>query len=296
MEAFLIPGQTDFIFHHNNTRPPTETSVFGLLSLKEKTAIISGAASGIGEAAAETFAEAGANVAIWYNSNPKAIKVAASIAEKYNVKCIAYRVNVANEKEIEETLIKSMNDLNGRLDIFVANAAIPWFNGTIIDSDSEVFRNLMDINFMGVYFAAKHVGEHFRRQKSEGTNLRKEKLENFNTGSFIITSSAAGFRQLAPQATTPYCVAKAALNHFTKCLAVEWIQFARVNSVNPAYIATEMLNGAPDFIREPWKGRTPMGREGVVSEVKGAYLYLASDASSYTTGTQLLVDGGYTCV
>lgn len=78
-----------------------------------------------------------------------------------------------------------------------------------------------------------------------------------------------------------------------KSLAVEWVRFARANSVSPGYIATELSNFVQDDTKKIWRDKIPMGREGLPEELKGAYLYLASDASSYTTGADLVVDGGY---
>lgn len=76
-------------------------------------------------------------------------------------------------------------------------------------------------------------------------------------------------------------------------LAVEWVQFARANSISPGYIRTEISNFVPPETKSIWRDKIPMGREGETIELVGAYLYLASDASSYTTGTDILVDGGY---
>ncbi|KAK6510201.1 hypothetical protein TWF481_004917 [Arthrobotrys musiformis] len=296
MEYFQ-PAQQDCIFQHNNTQPPSETRLFSLLSLKGRTAVVTGAAAGIGFAVVEAFAEAGANVALWYKSNQDAVEKAAKVSETYGVACKAYQVDLTDEAALKATLDQSVLDLNGRLDIFVANAGIPWMQGRLIDSSSEDFFNLMNVNLMTAYYSAKAAGKYFERQKLEGTNIKGEKLENYNCGgSFIVTSSIAGLRQLMPQAATPYGVSKAALTHFAKSIAIEYVKFARVNIVSPGYIATEMLKVAPDPMRIPWKGRTPMGREGAVNEVKGAYVYLASDASSYATGTEIVLDGGYTSV
>lgn len=79
-----------------------------------------------------------------------------------------------------------------------------------------------------------------------------------------------------------------------KSLAVEWVRFARANTVSPGYIATEISTFVPDETKSLWRDKIPMGREGLPQELKGAYLYLASSASSYTTGADLIVDGGYT--
>ncbi|EPS44442.1 hypothetical protein H072_1577 [Dactylellina haptotyla CBS 200.50] len=297
MENIMLPGQNDCIFNSTNSaKPAKDSKVFPLLSLKGRSAIVTGASAGIGFAVVEAFAEAGANVALWYNTSKVAIEKAANISKKYGVLCKAYQVNITEEKSVKAAVEEAVRDLNGRLDIFVANAGIPWLSGSLIDSDSEEFMNLFNVNFTSVYFAAKAAGNHFRRQNLEKTNIYGKPLGNYSQGSFIITTSISGMRQLMPQAGTPYGVSKAALIHLTKCLAVEWIQFARVNCISPAYITTEMLDQAPDIMRNPWHGRTPMGREGSVSEVKGAFIYLASDAASYTTGSNLVVDGGYTCV
>lgn len=75
---------------------------------------------------------------------------------------------------------------------------------------------------------------------------------------------------------------------------MEWVRFARANTVSPGYIATEISTFVPDETKSLWKDKIPMGREGLPHELKGAYLYLASSASSYTTGADLIVDGGYT--
>jgi len=78
-----------------------------------------------------------------------------------------------------------------------------------------------------------------------------------------------------------------------KSLSVEWVRFARANTVSPGYIATEISSFVPEDTKNIWRDKIPMGREGQAHELKGAYLYLASDASTYTTGADLIVDGGY---
>lgn len=81
--------------------------------------------------------------------------------------------------------------------------------------------------------------------------------------------------------------------HTGKSLAVEWVAYARANTVSPGYIATEISSFVPEGVKNIWRDKIPMGREGRPEELKGAFLYLASDASSYTTGADLTVDGGY---
>lgn len=83
--------------------------------------------------------------------------------------------------------------------------------------------------------------------------------------------------------------------HLAKCLAVEWADFARVNAISPGYIKTPISAGVPSEWKEEWLSLTPMRREGDTRELKGIFLYLASDASTFTTGADIVVDGGYCC-
>lgn len=110
----------------------------------------------------------------------------------------------------------------------------------------------------------------------------------------VITSSMSGHIVNYPQEQTSYNVAKAGCIHLARSLANEWRGFARVNSISPGYIDT----GLSDFIdketQDLWNSMIPVGRSGQAKELKGAYVYFLSDASSYTTGSDLLVDGGYT--
>ncbi|KAF3213985.1 hypothetical protein TWF106_009338 [Orbilia oligospora] len=224
-----------------NTQPPPETQITPLLSLKGRTAIVTGAGAGIGFGVVEAFAEAGANIALWYNSNPEAIEKAKKVSKTYGITCKAYKVNVTDEKATIDTIDQVVQDLNGRLDIFVANAALYWSHGRLINSSTSDFQEIMNTNLMSTYYAAKAAGKHFQRQKETGTDIFGSKLENFHSGSFIVTSSIASVHQLFPQATTPYCVTKSAVTQLVKGLAVEFVKFARANLVCPGYLEGGML-------------------------------------------------------
>ncbi|KAK1519294.1 short-chain dehydrogenase [Colletotrichum abscissum] len=283
----------DGAFKHDATAAPQSTRVLPLFSLKGKTAIVSGAGAGIGLQIAHAYAEAGANVAIWYNSNKKALDRAAEIEKEYGVKCKAYPVNVTSHQAIQESIQQIVSEFNGRLDIFVANSGIAWEEGPLIDGPMDVADRVMAVNVNGTVYCAQVAGEHFRRQKKEGTTLDGKKLEGFTTGSFIATASMSAHVVNIPQAQAVYNASKAAVVHLCKSLAVEWVDFARVNTVSPGYIKTEITAFVDEESKKQWRNKTPMGREGEPSELKGAYLYLASDAASYTTGSDLVVDGGY---
>ncbi|PUU73955.1 hypothetical protein B9Z19DRAFT_1103711 [Tuber borchii] len=261
--------------------PRDGDAVLPLFSLKGRTAIVSGAGAGIGLAVADALAEAGANVVIWYNSNKKAVERAEAIGKKWGVKTAAYQVDVTSQKAVQEAVDMAVSEFNNRLDIFVANAGIPWTKGAILDAGEEGFdhyRKIIATDLDSVYFSAYAAGLHFRRQ---------------GTGSFIATASMSGHITNVPQLQTAYNAAKAAVIHYVKGLAVEWAGFARANSVSPGYIATEISDFVPKETKDIWKEKIPLHREGLANELKGAYLYLASDAATYTTGTDIIVDGGY---
>jgi sorbose reductase len=124
-----------------------------------------------------------------------------------------------------------------------------------------------DLN--GTFHCAKAVGAHFKAR---------------GTGSFVITASMSGHIANFPQEQTSYNVAKAGCIHMARSLANEWRDFARVNSISPGYIDTGLSDFVDAKTQALWKSMIPMGRDGDAKELKGAYVYLISDASTYTTG------------
>ncbi|KAL4787814.1 hypothetical protein BJX76DRAFT_317758 [Aspergillus varians] len=280
-------------FVHDHTEAPEHPGVLAMFSLKGKTAIVTGAGAGIGLAVAHGLAEAGANVAIWYSSNASAHERAEEIAAKYGVQAKAYKVNVTDAEAVKQAVDESVKDFNGRLDVFIANAGIPWTQGATVDGPLDHYSDVVNIDLNGTYYCAKYASYYWRKQKEEGVDLNGNKLDNFTYGSFVATASMSGHIVNVPQLQAAYNAAKAGVIHLCKSLAVEWVKFARANTVSPGYIATEISNFVPKETKDIWRDKIPMGREGQAEELKGAYLYLASDASSYTTGADLLVDGGY---
>ncbi|KAF5013484.1 hypothetical protein FDECE_509 [Fusarium decemcellulare] len=283
----------DGAFRHDNMDVPKGDRVMPLFGLKGRTAIVSGASAGIGLSVAQALAEAGANVAIWYNTNKQAVTEAEKIEKTYGVKCRAYQVNVASADAVDSCINQFVHEFNGRLDVFVANSGVAWEAEAFIDSPAQEARRVMGINVDGVMWCAKSAGAHFRRQKQDGTTIDGKPLDNYIAGSFIATASMSGSIVNIPQPQAVYNTSKAAVIHFCKSLAVEWTGFARSNTVSPGYILTDISKSCPAERRKQWRDRTVMGREGRVDELKGAYLYLASDAASYTTGLDMIVDGGY---
>ncbi|RLV94790.1 Sorbose reductase SOU1 [Spathaspora sp. JA1] len=276
IKSFINPGVGPL----PTQAPNLPSSVLDLFSLRGKVATVTGSSQGIGYAVAEAFAQAGADIAIWYNSSTDAITIAESFAKKYNVRAKAYQCNIGDSKQVEETIFQIERDF-GTIDIFVANAGITWTQGPVLDVEGyENWQRLIDLNYSGVYYCAHTVGKIFRKR---------------GKGSLIFTSSISANIVNVPQSQTPYNATKAAVKQLAKSLAVEWAPFARVNTVSPGYILTAITDFVDLETRQKWWQFTPMGREGLPQELVGAFLYLASDASTYTTGSDIIIDGGYTC-
>lgn len=198
----------------------------------------------------------------------------------------AYQVNVLDAQAVEDAVNAQVKEFNNRLDVFVANSGIPWTQGPMLDGEVAHYRKVVQTDLDGVFYCARAAGRVWREQKEKG-------LEGFSAGSFIATASMSGHIVNIPQLQAAYNAAKSGVRHLCKSLSVEWVQFARVNTISPGYIATEISDFVPKETKDIWRDKIPMGREGEAHELVGAYLYLASDASSYTTGADIIVDGGY---
>lgn len=216
-DGAMVNGQ----FTHNNTLAPAYSdNVLSLFNLKNRTAIVSGAGAGIGLAVAQGLAEAGANVAIWYNSNKKALDEAAAIEKKYGVKCRAYQVNITDPEAVDKAVDEIVAEFNGRLDIFVANSGIPWTQGAMIDGEISHYQKVMKTDVDGTFYCARSAGRHWRRQKKEGTSLDGKPIEGWKEGriqgSFIATASMSGHIVNIPQLQAAYNAAKAGVLHLCK--------------------------------------------------------------------------------
>ncbi|KAK6209074.1 hypothetical protein LQW54_006674 [Pestalotiopsis sp. IQ-011] len=262
-------------------RVPSAEKLIDLFSLKGKVVVVTGASGpkGMGIEAARGCAEMGANVAITYASRKEgAEKNVEELTKEYGIKVKAYKCNVGEYAECEK-LVKDVIAEFGQIDGFIANAGATA-DGGLVDSPKESWDKIIQTDLNGTAYCAKAVGAHFKER---------------GTGSLVITASMSGHVANFPQEQTSYNVAKAGCIHMAKSLANEWRGYARVNSISPGYIDT----GLSDFIdketQDLWMSMIPMNRNGLAKELKGAYVYLVSDASTYTTGADIVIDGGYTC-
>lgn len=249
-----------------------------LFDLTGKNAFITGGAQGIGKTIALAYADLGANVAIVDLDMAKAEQTCVELREK-GVKALAVKTDITRPEEVDDMVQVVLNEF-GRLDIAVNNAGIANLNNAE-DISYEDWRAVIDVNLNGVFLTARAAGRVMLKQ---------------GAGSIINTASMSASIINVPQKIANYCAAKAGVKHLTKALAVEWAPHGvRVNCVSPGYIGTELVASMTDYL-PGWTEKTPMGRIGRPEDLVGAYVYLACDASRWTTGSDMVVDGGYTCL
>jgi len=250
-----------------------------MFSLEGKIVVVTGGARGIGKAVAMQMALAGANIAIIDKRDAK--EVAAHIATEASVKSQAYLCNVTDAAMVESTINQISKDFGG-LDILFNNAG-EVLHKPALEVKPDEWLNIINVNLNGAFYVAVAFA---RRLVTLG-----------RAGSIINTASMSGTVVNVPQEQASYNASKAALVQMTKSLAVEWVQYnIRVNAISPGYIATDLtVNVNPGWIKQ-WESMTPQGRLGKPDELAGLVIYLASDASTFTTGGNFIVDGGFTCI
>ena len=251
--------------------------ILSLFKLDGKKAIVTGAGRGLGREIAIGFAEAGADVAVVDILVKEAGETAAEI-EKIGRNSIAIEGDVTNEENVKKTVQKVI-DKFGKIDILVNNAGIcSWAPAE--DLEFKSWQQLMDVNLNGVFLYCKWVGKEMIKQKK---------------GSIINVSSISAYIVNIPQKQCHYNSSKAAVVQLTKSLALEWAPHnVRVNAVCPGFMRTPILKEADKKILDEWISLTPQKRISDPSELKGIFVFLASKASSFFTGSAIIADGGYT--
>ena len=247
--------------------------------LTGKTALITGAGRGIGLATARRMAAAGADIVIAEFIRENGENAAAEI-EGMGRKSMFIEVDVRNAESVNRMAATAL-DTFPNIDILVCNAGIAQAVKAEECSDED-WLNMMAVNLNGVFWCCRAIGRHMLEQGS---------------GAIVNVASMSGMISNTPQPQAHYNSAKAGVILLTKSLAGEWADRGlRVNCVSPGYIGTVMtLEGfSNDDWRPTWLAMTPQGRIGQAEEIAQAIFYLASPGASFTTGTNLVVDGGYT--
>jgi NAD(P)-dependent dehydrogenase (short-subunit alcohol dehydrogenase family) len=251
-------------------------------SLKGKIALVTGGGRGIGQAIAFAFAKVGAKVVV---TSRKAQDLEATAAEikAFGGEAFPLPAHLGKMEEIQK-MVNTVMDKYKRIDILVNNAGASPSMGTVLDSDERLWDTIMNLNLKGVYFVSQAVAKIMKNQGS---------------GKIINIASVDGFNP--EPGVSVYSVSKAGVRMITKAFASELTSFnIQVNTIAPGPISTKMMNShwfhlSPEEAKKAkaeLEKLLPTGRIGLPDEIAGAALYFASNASSYTTGTEIVIDGG----
>lgn len=250
--------------------------------LTGKIALVTGAGQGLGKEFARSLAGAGATVYIMARNVARAQEAAEEIHSETGATVYAHYIDVTDEKVVEEA-VGYVQATSGRLDILVNNAALGRGSDPLQDASLEEWNATMNTNLNGTFLCMKHFGRMMIAQRS---------------GCVINLASLGALVCLKNCCTGAYDVSKAAVEALTRCIAGEWAQYnIRVNSICPGYILTDInkdfiaRNG--DFFEKSLE-HIPVRSWGEPKQMGDIAVFLASDAASYITGSNLVADGGYT--
>lgn len=247
-----------------------------------KVAIVTGGSLGIGHGTCALLAQEGAKVAITDVLDEEGNRLEDELVSK-GLTAKYWHLDVSNEKQVEQ-VVKEVVDLWGKVDVLVNNAAISGVNKPTHEITEEEWDHLMAINVKGVFFCTKHVIPHMKKNGG---------------GSIINLSSIYGL--ISAPDVPPYHASKGAVRLMSKTDALMYApDKIRVNSVHPAFIWTPMVENYLNSLPNPEEAKKavdalhPLGHMGEVMDIAYGILYLASDESKFVTGSELVIDGGYT--
>jgi sorbose reductase len=266
-----------------------QMSDLSIFDLTGKKALVTGSAGGIGKACAIGMAKAGADVAVIDLKDAMGQETVEEIRALGRNSSFIH-CDVSDLKQVE-AMVKQVVDEFGRLDIAFNNAGT-GLGGvkTVDDGAVDIYHQIIDIDLNSVFYCCREEAKYMIPQKYG---------KIINTASMAATIVTNIPFEVMPMGVglAAYCTAKAGVKHLTKALAVEWVEHnIYVNSISPGYITTpitEFILDSPEILAQE-NSLTPMHRQGKAEEMVGGVLYLASDASSFTTGHDLIMDGGHT--
>lgn len=244
-----------------------------LFELQGKVAAVTGGARGIGRACANALQEYGCQIALLDILEDRV----GQSAEEMGAGTLGIVCDVTSSKSVREAFGRVATEL-GRLDVLVNSAGVCiWAKGE--EMAEEEWDTVLDINLKGTFLCCQAAARIMIPQQS---------------GSIVNIASMSGHIANRPQTQCAYNASKAGVIHLSKSLAVEWAEHGlRVNSISPGYTLSELTKQFPQYF-DGWYPYIPFGRMAEPEELVGAVVYLASDAASYTTGHDLVIDGGYT--
>jgi len=256
-------------------------SIQNLFRLEGKKAIVTGSGGGIGGAIAKGMAEFGVDIALFDINLENITNLKRNLEENFSIKTLAIPVDVCRSEQVKKA-VKRVYEEFGRIDILVNCHGIGQWSPSE-EMKEEDWRRMLDVNLTGVFLMCQAVGRVMINQRY---------------GKIINIASMSGSIVNKPQPQAHYNASKAGVIMLTKSLAAEWARYnINVNSISPGYTLTplveDLLKQRPQYA-DLWKPLVPMGRFAKPEDIVGAVIFLASDAASYITGHDLVVDGGYT--
>ncbi|MBR8833170.1 MAG: SDR family oxidoreductase [Stigonema ocellatum SAG 48.90 = DSM 106950] len=250
-----------------------------MMTLQNKVALVTGATSGIGKAAALALGSAGAKV-VFSGRRDQEGETTAALIRNAGAECLFVRSDVSSEEDVK-TLVQKTIETYGRLDCAFNNAGIESTPKPLHEQLIEDFDKLMAINVRGLFLCMKY---EIQQMLSQGS------------GVIVNNSSIGGL--IAFPGVSPYIASKHAVMGLTRSAALDYAkQGIRINAINPGLIATDMMDRFADGVgstADDLASMVPMGRMGQAEEIAQAVVFLCSDAAGYITGQPLVVDGGLT--
>lgn len=250
--------------------------------LSGKVVLVTGGNGGIGFGMADALAQAGADIAIWGRNAAKNEEAEAKLRGQ-GVRAKAHEVDVADEKAVVTAMKETLAEF-GRIDAVFANAGIGGGAPSFAEMPTSTYRRVLSVNLDGVFFTFREACKHMVERAKAG-----------DPGGSLVAISSLSAIEGAPR-NEAYAATKGALISMAKAIAVEHARYGvRCNSILPGWIATDMTAGAqnaPAFA-EKVIPRVPFRRWGQPDDFGGIAVYLTSDASAYHTGTEFVIDGGY---
>ncbi|KAJ1676054.1 hypothetical protein EV182_000047 [Spiromyces aspiralis] len=267
---------------------PFDTSLLDRLTptmkkftLTDKVAVVTGGARGLGFNMCQALAEVGIRgIAIMDLQQEVGEESASELSEQSGVDVRFYRIDVRDAAAVN-LAVQNIVEHYGRIDVLINSAGTAQSRIPAENYDIEMFRRQIDVNLTGSFIVAQAVA--------------REMIKGNRGGSIIFIASMSSTIVNYPQEQCCYNATKAGVAHLTKSLAAEWARYnIRVNAISPGYMNTA-LNRVPgiDYYKNIWIENTPQKRLGNIDEINHLAVYLASDASTFMTGSQLLIDGGF---
>jgi gluconate 5-dehydrogenase len=266
-----------------STEPFVRGALLRSFDLSGRAAVVTGGHGDLAEAMVGALAELGCAVALGARRLEACEALAHRLESAYGVRVLPLATDVSREDDVERLMASTLKEL-GSIDVLVNSAATFWSAPAESVPLERGWRRVLDVNLTGTFLACQAAG--------------RTMLE-IGSGSIINVAATGGLKSFMPEMgpNLSYMTSKAGVIKLTRDLAAQWARRGvRVNAIAPGSIAGGMMLSLPDEKLAPMVAQIPMHRQGRPEELRGAVAYLASDASSYVTGTVLVVDGGQSIV